>query len=159
MFENALGKSPARYFMNRALRALTMEGGMESYYSVAIVTLLSGLLCFGMALASARAHTKTGIPAPAMTGDPLLERTVRAHVNTLEWMPIFLPAMWLFAVYWSSFWAAILGVLWIVGRIIYFIGYVAAPAKRLAGFAIQSFAATILVLGALGRIGYLMLMR
>jgi uncharacterized membrane protein YecN with MAPEG domain len=130
---------------------------MEAYYSVAIVTLLSGLLCFAMALACARAHVKTGIYPPAMNGHPLLDRTVRAHVNTLEWMPIFLPAMWLFAIYWSPLWAAILGLLWIAGRIVYFIGYVAATEKRRPGFAIQAVAATVLMLGALGRIIYLML--
>jgi uncharacterized membrane protein YecN with MAPEG domain len=130
---------------------------MEAYYSVAIVTLLSGLLCFAMALACGRAHAKTGISPPAMTGDPLLDRTVRAHANTLEWMPIFLPAMWLFAIYWSPSWAAILGMLWIVGRIVYFAGYVAAAEKRLPGFALQAFPVAILVLGALGRIIYLML--
>lgn len=130
---------------------------MDIYYGVAIVTLLSGLLCFGMALATARVHRKTGILPPAMTGDPLLERTARAHANTLEWMPIFLPALWLFAIYWSPRWAAILGLLWIVGRIVYFIGYVAAAEKRFAGFGIQALSATALVLGALGRICYLML--
>ncbi|OZI67268.1 MAPEG family protein [Bordetella genomosp. 11] len=129
---------------------------MDAYYSVALVTLLSGLLCFGMALASARAHMKTGIAPPAMTGAPLLDRTVRTHANTLEWMMIFLPALWLFAIYWSPFWATILGLVWIVGRLIYFAGYVAAAEKRFPGFAIQALATTVLVLGALGRIIYLM---
>lgn len=132
---------------------------MEPFYSVAIVTLLAGLLCFGMALTVARAHATTGILAPAMTGHPYLERCVRAHTNTLEWMLIFLPAMWLFAVYWSPIWAAGLGTLWIVGRIVYFLGYRAAPDKRFPGFFIQSTAVFALSLGALGRIVYLMVMR
>ena len=45
-----------------------------------------------------------------MTGDPLLERTIRAHYNTLEWLPIFLVSMWLFAVYWNELVAAALRV-------------------------------------------------
>jgi glutathione S-transferase len=129
---------------------------VQSYAYVALVTLASALVYFGMALKVARAHSATGIRPPAMTGDPLLERTMRAHVNTLEWMPIFLPAMWLFAIYWSATWAAVLGVVWIVGRIVYFFGYVAAPEKRFPGFAIQATAATVLVLGAIGRIVYLL---
>jgi glutathione S-transferase len=129
---------------------------VQAYYSVAVVTLLAGLVCFGMALAVARAHSRTGILAPAMTGDAYLERSIRAHVNTLEWMPIFLPALWLFAVYWSPMWGSILGSVWIVGRILYFAGYVAAPQKRYPGFFIQSMAVFALSLGALGRVLYLM---
>jgi uncharacterized membrane protein YecN with MAPEG domain len=128
-----------------------------SYHSVAIVTLLSALSYFWMAAQVARAHHRTGILAPAMTGDPVLERTIRAQTNTLEWMPIFLPSLWLFAIYWNATAAAILGLIWIIGRIIYFVGYVAAPTKRRVGFFIQSAAASILLLGALGRIVYLAL--
>ena len=129
---------------------------MQAYYSVGIITLVAGLVCFGMALTVARAHAKTGILAPAMMGNAYLERCIRAHTNTLEWTPIFLPAMWLFAVYWSSVWASVLGAVWIVGRILYFVGYVAAPEKRFPGFFIQSTAVFVLLLGALGRIIYLM---
>ena len=125
---------------------------MQTYYSVAVVTLLTGLVYFWMAAQVARAHSRTGILAPAMTGDPVLERTIRAHTNTLEWMPIFLPALWLFAIYWDSTTAAILGLAWIAGRIIYFLGYVAGPNKRRLGFFIQAAAAFALLLGALGRI-------
>lgn len=129
---------------------------MQAYYYPAIVTLLIALIYFWMALTVARTHSRTGILAPTMTGDPALERTCRAHVNTLEWMPIALPSMWLFAIYWSPTVAAILGFVWIVGRVIYFYGYIAAPNKRFPGFAIQSLAAFALLLGALGRIIYLM---
>lgn len=129
---------------------------MQSYAYVALVTLATALAYFGMALKVARTHVATGIRPPVMTGDPVLERTVRAHVNTLEWMPIFLPAMWLFAIYWSATWAAVLGAIWIIGRVVYFFGYVAAPDKRFPGFAIQALAATALVLGSAGRIVYLL---
>ena len=88
---------------------------MQAYYYPALVTLLIALAYFGMALTVARTHARTGILAPTMTGDPVLERTFRAHVNTLEWMPIALPSMWLFAIYWSPAVAASLGLLWIVG--------------------------------------------
>lgn len=128
---------------------------MERYYLVAIVTLVGGLVVFGMALTVSRLHAKTGILAPVMTGDPRLERAFRAHLNTVEWIPVFLPAMWLFAIYWSPTWAAALGALWLLGRIIYFVGYISDPAKRFPGFFIQSAAAFVLLLGALGRIIYL----
>jgi uncharacterized membrane protein YecN with MAPEG domain len=128
---------------------------MERYYSVAIVTLLCGLVLFAMALNVASTHSKTGILAPTMTGDPLLERAVRAHMNTLEWLLIFLPAMWLFAIYWSAGWAAGFGVLWLIGRVAYFVGYISEPKRRYPGFFIQAVATFVLLFGALGRIVYL----
>ena len=130
---------------------------MEAYYSVAIVTLLTALVYFIMATRVARIHGKTGILAPTMTGDPVLERTARAHQNTAEWLLIFLPSLWLFAIYWNAHVAAGLGLLWIVGRIMYFVGYVAEAKKRFPGFFVQSLAAFALLLGALGRIVYLAL--
>src|SRR4051794_22726335 len=74
---------------------------MQSHAYVAIVTLLALLLYFWMGLQVGRARAKCGVSAPAMTGDPVLERTIRAHYNTLEWLPLFLIPMWLFAIYWS----------------------------------------------------------
>jgi uncharacterized membrane protein YecN with MAPEG domain len=128
---------------------------MERYYPVAIVTLIHGLVVFGMALTVSRIHARTGILAPTMTGDPRLERAFRAHLNTIEWTPVFLPSMWLFAIYWNASWAAALGALWLIGRIAYFIGYISDPNKRFPGFFIQSIATFALLLGALGRVLYL----
>jgi len=125
------------------------------YTSVALVTLFAVLVYFWMAAMVARTRGRVGIFAPAMTGDPTLERTIRAHVNTLEWLPIFLPSLWLFAIYWHAGVAAMLGLVWIVGRVVYFIGYRAAAAKRRTGFFIQAIAASALLLGALGRLIYL----
>ena len=118
----------------------------------AIVTLVAVLVYFWIALQTATARRKSGIEAPAMTGDPLLERTVRAHYNTLEWLPIFLPSLWLFAFSWSELVAAGVGVVWIVGRILYATGYIQAANKRSTGFMIQSLATAVLMFGALGKI-------
>ena len=45
-----------------------------------------------------------------------------------------------------------IGLAWIVGRILYMIGYAQAANKRSTGFIIQASAALILWLGALGTI-------
>src|SRR3990167_8630921 len=103
---------------------------MQSHAYVAIVTLLALLTYFWMGLQVGRARDKCGISAPAMTGDPVLERTIRAHHNTLEWLPLFLVPMWLFALYWNDLVAAGVGLVWIAGRIVYQLGYVADPAQR-----------------------------
>lgn len=129
---------------------------MQSHAYVAIVTLLALLTYFWMSLQVGRARAKSGISAPAMTGDPVLERTIRAHYNTLEWLPLFLVPMWLFSMYWSDLVAAVLGIVWILGRIVYQVGYVADPKKREAGFLIQALAVAVLLFGSLGRLIYVL---
>ena len=131
---------------------------MQAYVPVAIVTLLSLLAYFWMGMQVGAARGKSGIQAPAMTGDPVLERTIRAHYNTLEWLPLFLVPMWLFAIYWSPMIAAGVGVVWIVGRIIYQRAYVAEAGKRSTGFMIQALAVAVLLFGGLGRLVYLIAM-
>jgi uncharacterized membrane protein YecN with MAPEG domain len=128
---------------------------MQSHLYTALVTLLTALTYFWMSTQVARAHLRTGILAPAMTGDPVLERTIRAHINTLEWLPIFLPSLWIFAIYWNEQVAAALGLVWVIGRIVYFLGYVQEANRRRLGFAIQALAVAALLLGGLGRVVYL----
>ncbi|MFT4252585.1 MAG: MAPEG family protein [Caulobacter sp.] len=124
---------------------------MQSHALVAIVT-LAALICYiWMILRVGGARRRTGIEAPAMTGHPDLERHVRVQANTLEWLPVFLTSLWLFAIYWNDLVAAAAGVVWIIGRIIYALGYAADPKKRGLGFAIQAFTTFALLLGALGR--------
>ncbi len=127
---------------------------MMQHRWTALVTLLALLAYFWMVLQVGRARGKSGIEAPAMTGDPLLERAVRVHYNTLEFLPIFLASLWLFAVYANELVAAGMGIVWIIGRLLYAAGYMADPAKRSTGFLIQLLACAVLLLGALGKIVY-----
>ena len=127
---------------------------MQSHAYVAIVTILALLTYVWMGLQVGAARGKSGIAAPAMTGDPVLERTIRAHYNTLEWLPLFLTSLWLFALYWSDLVAAGLGVVWIIGRILYQTGYVRDPSKRELGFLVQAAATGILLFGSLGKVIY-----
>ena len=123
---------------------------MQAYYYPAIVTLLIALVYFLMALTVARTHARTSILPPTMTGDPVLERSLSGHVNTLKWMPIALPSMWLFAIYLRTpAVAALLRLLWIAGRVIYFVGYVKEAKKRLPGFFVQATTAFAMLFGAL----------
>ena len=127
---------------------------MMEHRWTAVVTLLALLVYFWMSLQVARARGKCGIHPPAMTGDALLERAVRVQSNTLEWLPIFLVSLWLFAIYLNELVAAGVGVVWIIGRLVYSVGYIADPAKRSTGFLIQLVACAVLLFGALGRIIY-----
>ncbi|SFN85153.1 glutathione S-transferase [Bradyrhizobium sp. Ghvi] len=122
------------------------------YHLTALVTLLAIAFYFFTSINVSRSRSKTGVKVPAMSGHPDFERAFRIQMNTLEWMPIFLPALWLFAIYVSNAGAAAIGAVWIVGRIAYFIGYSQAAAKRGPGFAIQATAAIALWVGALGAV-------
>jgi uncharacterized membrane protein YecN with MAPEG domain len=125
---------------------------MQPHSYVALVTIAALLVYVWMGVRVGQARAKSGVAAPAMTGDPILERHIRVHYNTLEWLPVFLVGLWLFAIYWNDLIAAGLGVVWILGRIIYALGYVADPKKREAGFLIQLAATAALLFGAAGRI-------
>ena len=118
------------------------------FHFTALVTCLAIALYFFTSIQVAKARQAFGIKAPAITGNPDFERVFRVQMNTLEWMPIFLPALWLFAIYISDAIAAAFGVVWIVGRILYMTGYAEAADKRGLGFGIQGVAAIILWAGA-----------
>ena len=122
------------------------------YRLTALVTLLALAFYFFTCINVSRSRTTTGVKVPAMSGHPDFERAFRIQMNTLEWMPIFLPALWLFAIYISDAIAAGIGAVWIIGRIVYFIGYSQAAAKRGPGFLIQAIAAIALWAGALGAV-------
>ena len=122
------------------------------YHFTALVTLLASLFYFYTSTQVARARIKYGVKLPAISGNADFERVFRVQMNTLEWLPIFLPSLWLFAIYISDKVAALVGAVWIIGRIVYMIGYTEAVPKRSPGFFIQALACTVLLLGALGAI-------
>jgi glutathione S-transferase len=120
------------------------------FHFTAIVTCLAIAFYFFTTILVGKARVKFGIKAPAVSGNPDFERVFRVQMNTLEWLPIFLPALWLFAIYISDPWAGVLGLIWILGRILYLSGYSQAAEKRSMGFGIQALAGFVLWLGALG---------
>jgi glutathione S-transferase len=115
----------------------------------ALVTLLAVGVYFYTSVQVGQAREKFNVKAPAMVGHPAFERAFRVQMNTLEWMPILLPSMWLLAFYGSDVVAAALGVVWVGGRLIYIRGYMQAAEKRGTGFGVQATAAIVLWIGAL----------
>jgi glutathione S-transferase len=107
----------------------------------AIVTLLALLLYFWTTVRVGRARGKFGIKAPATTGNPDFEREFRVQANMLEWLPIFLPAIWLAAIYVNDMLAAVVGLVWVGGRALYIQSYSEAADKRHFSFGIQAIAA------------------
>jgi glutathione S-transferase len=116
---------------------------------VILVTLLALGFFVVVTINVGRARAKWGVTPPQMTGDPGFERALRVQQNTLEQLVLFLPVLWIFATVVSSLYAAILGAVWIVGRILYAWGYYQAAEKRGTGFAVSVIVSTILLLGSL----------
>jgi len=119
------------------------------YAPIHLVMLLALLEYFGFALAVGRARYRYGVKAPATSGNIDFERYYRAQMNTLEQLIIFVPALWSFAIFVSVSWAAGLGVAFIVGRLLYFLGYTKAAEKRSAGFGLATLAQLILLIGGI----------
>jgi uncharacterized membrane protein YecN with MAPEG domain len=119
---------------------------MELVYVVILLALVEYIVFTGLV---GRARVRYRVLAPATTGDPAFERAYRVHQNTLENLIIFVPAIWIFAMYASALWAAVLGVVFIVGRAIYAIGYLKAAEKRGPGAGITGLTNVVLVAGAL----------
>ena len=106
----------------------------------ALVT-LAALLFYAVTIANVgRARDRYNIKAPSVTGHPDFERVHRVQENTLEQLALFLPALWLCAMFFSPVWGSLLGAIWIFGRIVYAIGYTRAANKRGLGFVITFFA-------------------
>jgi uncharacterized membrane protein YecN with MAPEG domain len=117
----------------------------------ALVSLLAILIAIGTAILVARVRNATGVQPPAMTGDPRVERALRVQGNTVENFIIFLPALWLAAIYFQGWAPPIIGLVWCLGRIAYAVGYTADANRRHVGFAVGIFATLILViLAAIG---------
>ena len=113
---------------------------------VALVTLLlvSQYLIFIMLVGAARG--KSGLKAPAVTGDQDFERAYRVQMNTMEQLVLALPALWLSGHYFDPLVAALLGLAFFLGRVMYRASYVKDPEKRGTGFGIGFLA----VLGLIG---------
>jgi uncharacterized MAPEG superfamily protein len=116
---------------------------------VALVVALALLEFLVFLLAVGRARDTYQVPAPATTGNAVFERYFRVQMNTMEQLLIFLPSIVMFAVYVNPRIAAALGALFVIGRWLYFRGYIADPKRRSTGFLLSFGPNLILLLGGL----------
>lgn len=116
---------------------------------VHLVIVLALVEFFVFLNAVARARHIYQVPAPATGGHEVFERYFRVQMNTLEQLLIFLPSIVLFGLYVHALIAAALGLVFLVGRWLYFVGYVKDPKKRGTGFLISVIPNSLLLLGAL----------
>jgi len=115
----------------------------------AIVTSLALLVYFWNAMSAGGARAKHKILAPATTGHPEFERKLRVQENMLEQLIMFIPSLWIFSLTVQPLVGAALGIVFVIGRIIYSISYANDPAKRGLGFGLGMLPTIILLLGGL----------
>jgi uncharacterized MAPEG superfamily protein len=116
---------------------------------VAIVMVLALLQYVALGLLVGRARGQYGVTAPAIMGHEVFERYFRVQQNTMELLVAFFPSIWLFATYVSPAWAAVLGVVYLVGRFIYLRSYVRDPSTRSLGFGLSMMPILAMMMGAL----------
>jgi len=126
------------------------EGTMNYIHLVALLAVLQ-LFLFGILVGRARA--KYGVKAPAVNGNENFERAFRVQMNTLEQLVAFLPALFIAGQYWSKALVAAIGLIYLIGRFVYWRSYLADPSKRKTGFLLTVIPTFILL--ASGLIGAL----
>jgi glutathione S-transferase len=114
-----------------------------------LVTVSALILYLVVIINVGRARYQYKIMPPQVSGDPNFERVFRVQQNTLEQLVLFLPALWLFSLFVSPIWGAGIGVIWLIGRILFAWGYYQAAEKRTAGFGISTLATFALLGGSL----------
>ena len=96
-----------------------------------------------------QARGRSGLKAPAVTGDEQFERFFRAHSNTLEQLVVFVPGLYATGFYVGPIYAVAAGVVFLVGRALYFRTYVKDPGRRGPGMLLTFLANAFLVLAGL----------
>lgn len=116
---------------------------------IELVAILAVLQFFFFGIMTGVARGKSGLKAPAVTGDENFERMYRVQANTIESLVAFLPALFIAGNHWSPTIVSLLGLVYIVGRFIYWRGYVSNPEKRGLGFMISAIPILVLIVMAI----------
>jgi glutathione S-transferase len=104
----------------------------------------------------ARAREQYGVRAPATSGHPAWERLNRTHQNSLEQLVLFIPLFLAYCFNTGLHTGIVLGLVYLVARIVYAVGYVRDSERRAAGafltFAVQVWLAVGAVIGLVVKI-------
>lgn len=98
-----------------------------------LIILLALLQLFVFAQLTGMARLKYKVAAPAVTGNENFERYYRVQMNTIELIILFVPSIYIASIYWSPYLMASLGVIYLMGRVLYFFAYTRGK-NRAAGY-------------------------
>jgi glutathione S-transferase len=118
-------------------------------HALEIITLLALLEYSILVVMVGRARQTYGVEAPATTGNPDFERYFRVQANTLESLIVFIPAFWIFSLNVHYHTGVVLGLLFLIARIVYAAGYLSAASKRAPGAIATMLINGVLVVGGL----------
>ena len=118
-----------------------------AFVTIIVMLALIEFVYFGLTVG--RARGRHGVQAPAVTGDEHFERFFRAHQNTLEQLVVFIPAIYAAGYFANELFAVAVGVLFLIGRALYFRTYIVDPQKRGPGMIMSLGASLVLVVAAL----------
>lgn len=118
-----------------------------NYVDLVALLAITQFVFFGVLVG--RARGRFGVKAPAVSGHEEFERMYRVQMNTLELLIAFLPSLYIADRYWPQSYVAVVGAIYLIGRIIYWRSYTKAPASRGLGFALSMFPVLALVMGSL----------
>lgn len=124
-----------------------------TYPLTGLVTIACLLIYIWMAVRIGKARAEHNVPVPLTDGPEGFVRVYRVHANTTEGLILFLPSLWLFALVWGDPWAALAGVFYPLGRLLYARGYYQATDKRGRGFTVGLISTVVLLFGALAGLG------
>ena len=121
---------------------------MIAYPLTTLASVAALIVYIATFMIAGRARGTYGVEAPAVTGNVEFEKRLRVQMNTLEQLVLFLPALWLATYPLGDKWAAGLGALWSVGRILYAAAYYRDPKTRSRGFGLTFVPSLVLLISA-----------
>jgi hypothetical protein len=89
-----------------------------------LIILLALLQLLFFIILVGKARGKFNVVAPAITGHVDFERYYRVQMNTIELLVIFIPSIILASIYWSPYLMAILGLFYLIGRLLFLKAYI-----------------------------------
>ena len=113
----------------------------QGYGYILLVVFATYMVAFVQGFLVGKAREKYKVELPTMYSDTeqMFNCYQRVHQNTLERIPLFL-AILLLAGLFNSIIAAVIGAIWVAGRVIYSVGYYSGvPNNRIVGSLVSQF--------------------